>query len=281
MKSITTIFCLFIVGLHLASCDEPADKVIESPTDSSEWNLVWWDEFEGDGPIDPDKWDQPEYNRRNNDDGPDGWWLREDSYHDGEGNLVIRARLVDNLNSDDDPYDYATGAIRSIGRFEQRFGKFEVRCKMPSLPGWWVAFWLMSPSVFNENGSGEDGTEIDIMEGFGWTDVIHHNLHWDGYGEAHRSAGFNQPIEGIREGFHTFTLEWSAAEYVFFVDGTETYRTNAGGVSKVPAYVKITGELSTIPNMMSEWWANEAIPGYFPDYFIIDYVRVWERKENE
>ena len=280
MKSIATLVVLLLGGLSLSTCDEPEHKGIDPPVISDDWNLVWWDEFEGDGPVDPDKWDQPEYIRRNNNDGPDGWWLKEDSYHDGEGNLVIRARLIDNLNSDDDPYDYATGAIRSIGRFEQRYGKFEVRCRMPSLPGWWVAFWLMSPSVFIEDGSGEDGTEIDIMEGFGWNDVIHHNLHWDGYGDAHRSAGFNQPIEGIREGFHTFTLEWSATEYIFFVDGEETYRSSAGGVSKVPAYVKITGELSTQAGMMSEWWANEAIPGYFPDYFIIDYVRVWSKNED-
>ncbi len=280
MKSVTSLLSLLFLGFSLTNCDEPSDATSVPGEVTDDWTLVWWDEFEGDGPVDADKWDQPEFNRRNNNDGPDGWWLKEDSYHDGEGNLVIRARLIDNHNDDNDPFDYATGAIRSINRFEQRYGKFEVRCQLPSLPGWWVAFWLMSPTVFIEDGSGEDGTEIDIMEGFGWTDVIHHNLHWDGYGEAHRSDGINQPIAGIREGFHTFTLEWSADEYIFFVDGEETYRSSAGGVSKVPAYVKITGELSTQPNMMSEWWANEPIPSLFPDYFLVDYVRVWTKDEN-
>jgi hypothetical protein len=33
------------------------------------------------------------------------------------------------------------------------------------------------------------------------------------------------------DGFHTFALYWKAEEYVFFVDGKETWRTAAGGVS--------------------------------------------------
>jgi len=279
MKYLARISSVLILGIGLLTCAGSEENIIEPASQVDSWTLVWQDEFNGVGQVDSNKWEQPEYNRRNNDSGPDGWWLKEDAYLDGNSNLVIRARVIDNRNNDDDPFDYATGAIRSIGRFEQRFGKFEIRCQMPSLPGWWVAFWLMSPSVFVEDGSGEDGTEIDIMEGFGWTDVIHHNLHWDGYGDAHRQDGFNQPIEGIREGFHTFTLEWTAEEYIFFVDGEETYRTNAGGVSKVPAYVKITGELSTQTGMMGEGWASEAIPGYFPDYYVIDYVRVWAQTE--
>lgn len=263
----------------LLGCEDPVAEKTDEVVEDSEWTLVWQDEFEGAGPVDPDKWEQPEYNRRNNENGPDGWWLPEESYHDGQGNLVLRASLIDNRNNDDDAYDYATGAVRSLGRFEQRYGKFEVRCQMPTVPGWWVAFWLMSPSVFNEDGSGEDGTEIDIMEGFGWTDRIHHTLHWDGYGAAHRSEGIAEELEGIREGFHTFTLEWNETEYIFFVDDVETWRSQAGGVSQVPAYIKITGELSTEAGYSSPWWANEPVPSYFPDYFIIDYVRVWTRTE--
>ena len=53
--------------------------------------LVWSDEFEGMGIPDTSKWDQPEYNRRNNDKGPDGWWSKEDSFLDGKGNLVMSA----------------------------------------------------------------------------------------------------------------------------------------------------------------------------------------------
>jgi beta-glucanase (GH16 family) len=274
------IALLLLLSMTLIMCNQPDAEARGKGSPDSLWTLVWQDEFEGDGEVDPGKWEQPEYNRRPNPEGPDGWWLKEDSYLDGTGNLVIRARRINNRNNDNDPYDYSTGAVRSLGRFEQRYGKFEARCQMPEHAGWWVAFWLFSSSVFNEDGSGEDGTEIDIMEGFGWNEIIHHNLHWDGYGNAHRSAGFNQPIAGISEGFHTFTLEWSEAEYIFFVDGIETWRSAAGGVSKVPAYVKLTGELSTLPGLSGEYWANDPATGFFPDHFLVDYVRVWSRSSD-
>jgi len=241
------------------------------------WSLTWSDEFDGTGTPDAGKWDRPEYNRRNNDEGPDGWWLKEDSYLDGEGHLVIRVRQIDNRNADSDNHDYATGAVRSRGHFAQRYGKFEIRCRLPSQPGWWVAFWLFSDTVGNVDGSGEDGTEIDIFEGFGWTDNVQHALHWDGYGDEHQSISHKVNMLGIREGYHVFTLEWDSSEYVFFIDDVETWRTRAGGVSKVPAYVKITGELSTEDWAITEYWANDPGNAAYPDYFLVDYVRVYRK----
>ena len=249
--------------------------VLVSVSVSIAQQLIWSDEFDG-TTLDYNKWDKPQYNRRSNHEGPDGWWLKQDSFLDGEGHLIIRARQIDNRNSDNDAFDYATGAIRSIDRFEHRYGKFEIRCKLPSQPGWWVAFWLFSPGVGNVDGSGEDGTEIDIFEGFGWTDRVQHALHWDGYGDAHQSTGEDFTMEGIRDGFHTFSLEWYENLYIFYIDGVESWRTDAGGVSKVPAYVKITGELSTQSWAINDWWANDPAKAAFPDSFIVDYVRVYE-----
>lgn len=275
-KRYLVIIFLEILIILASNCSNP-ESVEE--VDTSEWKLVWKDEFNGSGEVDLSKWEKPEYNRRNNDNGKDGWWLKENSYQDGNGNLVIEISKIPNRNNDNDSHDYATGAIRSKNRFEKTFGKFEVRCKLPTQPGWWVAFWLMSESVVNVDSSGEDGTEIDIMEGFGWTDRINQALHWDGYGDDHKSAGNSLAIPGIREGYHNFTLEWNEEEYIFSVDSVETWRTSAGGVSKVPAYIKLTGEISTIPWAIGDGWANDPAYGSFPDYFLIDYVRVWERNE--
>ena len=264
-----------LLTILLSGCSNPGDT-----NDKKEgWALVWQDEFNGAGEVDLDKWDKPEYNRRNNDNGPDGWWLKENSYQDGNGNLVIKVNMINNRNSDNDQYDYATGAIRSLGKFEQRFGKFEVRCKLPTQPGWWVAFWLYSTTVVNVDSSGKDGTEIDIMEGFGWTDKINQALHWDGYGDDHKSVSNPVTTAGIRNGYHTYGLEWNENEYIFYIDSVETWRTSAGGVSRIPEYVKITGEISTESWAVSEWWANNPQNIYYPDYFMVDWVRVWELNE--
>lgn len=275
MKKIFLLLMLSSTYFFISSCGNK--KVEKDPPEELGYVLTWGDEFDGET-IDAAKWDRPEGNRRNNSEGPDGWWDKEDSYLDGEGNLVIRVKQIDNRNDDNDPYDYSVGAIRSKGRFQQKFGKFEIRCQLPGQAGWWVAFWLYSPSVGNVNDSGEDGTEIDIFEGFGWTDRLNFALHWDGYGDDHKSENFKKTIDGIRDGFHTYTLEWTEEEYVFLVDNTIVWRTTAGGVSKVPAYVKVTGEISTENWAINEQWSNDPEFAEYPDYFIIDYVRVYQDK---
>lgn len=267
---------IVLTSLILLTSNKPS-KIDKSAESTNGWTLAWSDEFNGSGDPDGRKWDRPEYNRRNNDSGPDGWWLKEDSFLDGRGNLVLRAKKISNRNADNDPFDYSTGSVRSVGRFEQRYGRFEIRCRMPTQPGWWVAFWLMSGGVGHVDGSGADGTEIDIMEGFGWTDRINHALHWDGYGEEHRSEARVFSVQGIRRGFHTFALEWTEKEYVFFVDSAETWRNSAGGVSKVPEYVKITAELSTESRVIGPGWQNDPERAVFPDSFFVDYVRVYRR----
>ena len=221
------------------------DNITIEDTEISEdkkWQLTFKDEFEGVEFERPNlsKWEAQSYNRQNNPIGPDGWWDSDDVYLNGNGNLAIRVKKIENRNSDDDPHDYSVGMIRSKNKFEQKFGKFEIRCKLPNKSGWWVAFWLFSDGVFNENGSGEDGTEIDIMEAFGWTDKIIHALHYDGYGSNHQSDANSNNINGLHDGFHTFSLEWNEDEYIFFVDGNQMWKTSFGGVSKVKSYVKIT-----------------------------------------
>lgn len=241
-----------------------------------EGDLIWFDEFDGTGEPDASKWERQEYNRRNNDNGPDGWWSKEDSYLDGKGNLVIRVRQIDNKNDDADSCDYSVGAMRTKDIFEQLYGRFEIRCQLPTQPGWWVAFWMMQGNVSLVGDGAMDGVEVDIMEGFGWTDVINCALHWDGYGDDHKSTNKKLTLSGIREGFHTFALEWYPDKYVFFIDGEETWRTEGGGVCNQPGYIKVTGEISTQEWAITDRWANDPADATYPDSFLVDYIKVYE-----
>lgn len=244
--------------------------------DLSDSTIVWSDEFEGTGAPDAAKWDRPEYNRRSNDNGPDGYWDQDDSFLDGKGNLVITVREIENRNGDADAFDYSVGAVRTKGKFEQQYGIFQTRAKLPTQPGWWVAFWMMQGNVGSEANLGVDGSEVDIMEGFGWTDKINLAIHYDGYGDAHKSTGEKVEIEGIRDGFHTYTLIWSPDEYIFFIDSLERWRTVGGGVCNQPGYMKLTGEISTQDWAINEWWANDPANATYPDSFFVNYVRVYQ-----
>ena len=272
-QSIILIFCTLFAFKSFGQTQKSTEIV-------NEGKLIWADEFIGTGIPDPNKWDRPEYNRRNNDKGPDGWWSKQDSYLDGNGNLVIRVRKIANKNSDNDEFDYSVGAVRTKGKFEVLYGKFEISCKLPTQPGWWVAFWMMQGNVSSVYNDGVDGSEVDIMEGFGWTDKINQAIHWNGYGTEHKSVGYNKTYSDIRNGFHIYTLEWTPEIYIFYIDGKESWRSKGGGVCNQKGYIKVTGEISTEDWAINQYWSNNPANAQYPDSFIVDYVRVYDLEQN-
>jgi beta-glucanase (GH16 family) len=94
------------------------------------------------------------------------------------------------------------------------------------------------------------------------------NLHWDGYGKDHKSAGTRTTIPVLTEGFHDYGLLWTKEQYIFYVDGKEVWRSTAGGVSQVPEYLKLSAEIGK--------WGGDISKAELPDYFEVDYVRVYE-----
>jgi beta-glucanase (GH16 family) len=247
-------FLVSSLMLNLAA-SAPTNQAFLPPASSGkQWKLAWHDEFDGDK-LDGAKWNQlGDWKRR------DGFWVKEDAYLSGRGSLLLRTKQ--------DGERFTCGAVNTKGKFEHAFGYFEARCQMPKQPGHWPAFWLMSDGVGKVGNDGRDGTEIDIME-MPWRDGrLTVNLHWDGYGKDHKSAGhkFTQPE--VLEGFHTYGLLWLSDEYVFYVDGQEVWRSRAGGVSQVPEFIKLTNEIGT--------WAGDIKQATLPDFFEVDYVRVYE-----
>ena len=88
---------------------------------------------------------------------------------------------------------------------------------------------------------------------------------------AAQATGFN-----VNDGdWHTYTLEWYPDEYIFYVDGSETWRTSEGGVSQVPQYIKLTEEIGNYGTGPDAWGTGPIEEAALPDYTRIDYVRVW------
>jgi beta-glucanase (GH16 family) len=246
----------FVVGLlsvSLALAQEPKEQLPPAP-EGKAWKLVWNDEFDG-TQLDESKWQTPPDAVRR-----DGWWMRKAITLDGQGHLILTT-----LKDGD---KYVDGCVRTLGKFEHAFGYYTARVQFQKEIGHWTAFWLMGAGVGNTADEGRDGTEIDIMEKPKLDDVVEHNLHWNGYGKEHQSAGHKTNVPGIMEGFHTVSLLWTSEEYVFYVDGRETWRTKAGGVCQVPLYVKLSDEIGK--------WSGDIAKAKLPDQFVVDYVRVYD-----
>ncbi|MHC4567420.1 MAG: glycoside hydrolase family 16 protein, partial [Planctomycetota bacterium] len=77
------------------------------------WKLAWSDEFEG-KQIDESKWEiMGDWKRRG------AYWVKEDSYLDGKGHLLLRTKKDGNR--------YTSGGVRTRGKFEHRFGYWVCR----------------------------------------------------------------------------------------------------------------------------------------------------------
>ncbi len=200
---------LCILVLFAAACDDGA--TVDEPS----WRLAWSDEF--DGPAgqlpDPANWvfdigtdwgnNQLEYDT----DRPENVSL------DGNGNLAITAREESYMGS-----AYTSGRIKTQGLFEQAYGRFEARIRLPSGQGIWPAFWLLGNDI-DSVGWPECG-EIDIMEYRGQEPgIVLGTIHGPGYSASAGVSG-RYALQGSRfdAGFHTFAIEWREDGIDWFVD---------------------------------------------------------------
>ncbi|MCZ7645052.1 MAG: glycoside hydrolase family 16 protein [Planctomycetota bacterium] len=233
---------------------QPADTLPEAKAGQA-WKLVWNDEFDGEK-LDEAKWELPEYKRH------DAQWSKRAAALDGQGRLVMKTFKEGET--------YFNGCVRTKGRFEHAFGYFTARMKLQKKAGHWTAFWMFNQSVGKVGNDGRDGSEIDIMEKPKLDEKVHHAIHWDGYGKDHKAKGQSVAVPGVLEGWHDFAVLWLPDEYVFYVDGKETWRTKEGGVCQVPLYLKFSDEIQF------KGWAGDIRKEELPDEFQVDHVRVYD-----
>ena len=296
LKSIISILMVISVSLpgFFSLGKLPKGKAI----DLDNFNLVWSDEFDGDK-LDKSKWTYIwwETERKG------GYW-HEDMVSVKDGNLVIKAQHFDEplenyhydkwhdkINFKEYKPGWYTGAISSINLYEQKYGYFEVRCKLPAAQGLWSAFWMMNDKVEDVDGSGKDGTEVDIFESFYYkdhpwgNDCVVSGIHYDGYGKDHKGDSIGKTFieNDPYSEYNTYGLEWNENEYIFYLNGVETGRLSTGGVSQNPEYLLLTVEFSGENGIASGDRRGAGKIGKtpkenWPAEFVVDYVRCYQYK---
>jgi len=246
------------------------------------FELTWSDEFDGDA-LDRTKWGGHYFENGPNNASPRraGYW-HMNMAQVGGGFLRIPSIYYAEGFGGGPPGYYSLG-MDTRGIFEQKFGYFEVRCILPKGEGLWSAFWLTCSGTSRVDGSGQDGTEIDIYESPYWytankNRVLVGGLNYDGYGAYNRlSVVGTFPVDDPYDTFHTYSMEWNEHEYIFYIDRQEKGRSSFGGVSQVPEFVILSVEHAT-----GGTWAgdirNNTINGVEMTDFVVDYVRVYQYK---
>lgn len=222
-----------------------------------DYELVWSDEFDGDV-LDESKWSHRYPNRK-----------RKFGYISPKSIVVSHGTLKNTIYIEDNKT--CVGMIGTEGKFETKYGYFEMRAKLPNIKGPQSAFWLQSPTYGQIIGDPENsGVEIDIFE-YVKTDPtkVHFTIHWDGYGEDHKKNYYGLEYPQIQDGdWHTFGLLWRIDAYEFYVDGILRH-TKTVAISNVNQYMIISADISG--------WGGSVDGEILPDQFEIDYVRVYQK----
>lgn len=258
--------CMFpLTAVAIAVLQPGAGPTPESPPIPG-YQLVWHDEFDADT-LDPAKWKPWALGPRR-----DAVNVEDAAQLDAEGRLVISTQRTER----DGETTIQSGGVWSQGLYEPTFGYLEASIKLHTQPGHWAAFWLNCSPMGDPLGDPHaGGVETDIMEFHHRMQdgaAVQHNLHWDGYADDHKSRGREVSVQGLMDAFHTFGVLWTPEEYVFFVDGVETYRVreaDAGAISHRPEYLILSLEVGD--------WAGDIADAELPDGMVVDWVRVWQK----
>lgn len=261
-------------------------KELETPTDPgylSGWGApVWRDEFTG-TTIDPLKWNVRDSGHEAQD--TDGYF-EADMASIRDGFLVMRTQRMATpktfklANGSTKTAYYATCYLDTIGKFSQRYGRWEVRLKAlepGKSRGIWPAFWLR-----DDKGGGEN----DIYEAVGTESAQPKYYPLDGSGVSQtmykqtgvKTAGqysganifrLNAPIYD----FHTYACEWTPEGMTNYIDGVPTLKVTDQWLKDgftTAANIRLDKFVGTA-------WAGRPNPTQTAaiDDMLVDYVRVW------
>lgn len=242
-----------------------------------QWKLVWSDEFDS-KKLDYTKWGVEVNAFGGGNQEMQLYTDRPENLRIENGRLIIEARK-DHPNIQGTLRDFSSGRLRSKHRGDWKYGRFEIRAKVPEGKGMWPAIWMLPTD--EKYGSWALSGEIDIMELDGAKPnhvlgTLHFGDKWPG---NRQSSGEYVLKDGkFSDDFHVFTLEWERGEMRWYVDG-EHYQTKTKWDSTAAPFpapfdqrfhlllnLSIGGRLVGPPD-------EETV---FPQKFEIDYVRVYQ-----
>jgi len=261
--SIVSLYRFYvIVILVFISAVVMAQRPAQGPMSDEEYSpeklgyhLIWEDNFDG-HELDTSKWNVRGI-------GPRAIaYVSEEAVKVDDGYLKLFA-----LKQGDKLLGSAVG---TQGQFMSKYGYYECRAQLQKSQGVWAAFWLQSTKISQGEDPSIYGAEIDVMEFFKklGTDIVSHNVHWAYGSNQQTTRGMQSYLKGVSEGFHTFSLEWMPDKYIFYIDGYKFYEVTEG-ISNIEEYMILSMEY---PGDKKDIQKTK-----FPDVFIVDYVKVYQK----
>ncbi len=261
--------------LFIGGCKKSSPSAVEPPVTTptiptpAGYALVWNDEFDSSA-VNLNKW---EYEVNG-----DGGGNNELQYYTSRpqnsfvqnGMLTIRALKESYLGK-----EYTSARMRTRSKGDWKYGRFEVRAKLPYGQGLWPAIWML-PTDWVYGGWPASG-EIDIMELLGhepWK--IYGTIHYGTSPTDHQQSGASHalPAEAATFAgeFHVFAIEWDSTTIKWFMNDIQYYSVTKSAPFDQRFHmllnVAVGGNWPGSPNEMT----------VFPQEMVVDYVRVFRKK---
>lgn len=264
-------FLLFCAVLAFAACNSSQQKNRQPSKPVPE--LTWSDEFDYTGLPDTSKWAY--------DTGGGGWGNQELEYYTDRaenarvenGHLIIEARKEDWKE-----LQYTSARLVTRGKASFRYGRIEVKAKLPSGRGTWPAIWMLADK---EPLAWPDDGEIDIMEHVGHNPgFIHGSVHCKKY---YHVIGTQKTdtiyVPDFADAFHVYSLDWDADSIRVSVDDSTYFRfaNEHTGYDVWPFDNKMYLLLNIAVG--GGWGGQKGVDdSIWPRRMEVDYVRVYGKK---
>jgi len=240
-----------------------------------DWELIWADEFNYEGPADKTKWGYETGFVRN----------REKQYYTRarpENARVENGTLI--IESRKEKYEkgeYTSASLHTWHKAEWLYGRIEVRAKLPTGKGMWPAIWMLG--VNRDKVGWPTCGEIDIMENVGFDpNTIHANIHTGKYNHT-KGTGKGSRIKAEKpyDRYHVYAIEWHKDRMDFFLDEKKYFTfKNEGTGNDVWPYDK-PHYLILNAAVGGSWGGKKGIDNaIFPQKYHIDYVRVFKPRNR-
>lgn len=301
---------LALIALFSLSFTACASAPSLEPESGEKWNLVWADEFDGEE-LNLSKWSYEENCWGGGNEERQCYTVNANNLSLADGNLIITAlkeessgsafpeHMQDNAERRDaqKSQPFTSARIRTLGKGDWRYGRIDVRAKLPGGQGVWPAIWMLPTD--NVYGGWAASGEIDIMEAVNlgtkceecWSGIeneVHGTLHYGDAWPGNAYKGDKTQLTGDIEAFYTYSIVWREGEIRWYLDGKEYARlssddwhTNSKLAQDRPR-APFDQKFHIILNLAigGKWPESENDMGYsaegFPKRMLVDYVRVYE-----
>jgi beta-glucanase (GH16 family) len=228
-KNITTLFALLstisLVGCGGSSAEtKTKTNAVDPQQPVSDWMMVWNDEFDGDA-INSQNWTHVV-------DCNGGGNQEKQCYTDSEDNSYLadgKLQIVALPAEEGAALPYTSARMTTRYKADFKYGRVEMRAKLPAGQGSWPAFWMMPTD--EEYGEWPRSGEIDIVEsvnlGTAREDnstenhiygTIHYGKSWPDNSESGKAYSLADGVNPADD-FHTYAIEWQEGEIRWYMDG--------------------------------------------------------------